>query len=58
MAVVSNCGAGLGFAVSAAVPSVTLALSIAPGLVMPQLLLAGIFIKEGKRRPFGRDVDK
>ncbi|CAK9025730.1 Protein white [Durusdinium trenchii] len=45
MAVVSNCGAGLGFMVSAAVPSVTLALSIAPGLVMPQLLLAGIFIK-------------
>ena len=31
--------------VSAAVPSVSLALSIAPGLVMPQLLLSGIFIK-------------
>ena len=45
MAVVSNCGAGLGFIVSAAVPSVNLALSIAPGLVMPQLLLAGIFIQ-------------
>lgn len=45
MAVVSNCGAAVGFAVSAAVPSVNLALSIAPGLVMPQLLLAGIFIK-------------
>ena len=47
MAVVSNCGAAVGFMVSAAVPSVNLALSIAPGLVMPQLLLAGIFIKAG-----------
>ncbi|CAJ1354662.1 unnamed protein product [Effrenium voratum] len=45
MAVVSNCGAGIGFMVSAAVPSVSMGLSIAPGLVMPQLLLAGIFIK-------------
>ncbi|CAE7231514.1 W [Symbiodinium pilosum] len=45
MAIVSNCGAGVGFMVSAAVPSVTIALSIVPGLVMPQLLLAGIFIK-------------
>ena len=45
MAVVSNCGAGVGFMVSAAVPSVNLALSIAPGLIMPQLLLSGIFIK-------------
>jgi ABC-type multidrug transport system permease subunit len=47
MAVVSNCGAAVGFMVSAAVPSVNLALSIAPGLVMPQLLLAGIFFKVG-----------
>ena len=47
MAVSSNCGAAVGFMVSAAVPSVNLALSIAPGLVMPQLLLAGIFIKVG-----------
>eukprot|EP00913_Durusdinium_trenchii_P035931 g33620.t1 len=53
MAVVSNCGAAVGFAVSAAVPSVNLALSIAPGLVMPQLLLAGIFIKvEDLPQPF------
>ena len=47
---------GMGFAVSAAVPSVTLALSIAPGLVMPQMLLAGIFIKavfEAFRMVFG-----
>ena len=49
MAVCSNCGAGVGFMVSAAVPSVSLALSIAPGLVMPQLLLSGIFIKVGMR---------
>ena len=49
MAVCSNCGAGVGFMVSAAVPSVSLALSIAPGLVMPQLLLSGIFIKVGIR---------
>lgn len=53
MAVVSNCGAAVGFMVSAAVPSVNLALSIAPGLVMPQLLLAGIFIKvEDLPQPF------
>ena len=45
MAIVSNCGAAVGFMVSAAVPSVTIALSIVPGLVMPQLLLSGIFIK-------------
>ena len=54
IAVVTNCGAGMGFAVSAAVPSVTLALSIAPGLVMPQMLLAGIFIKASKRRCLSR----
>ncbi|CAJ1353819.1 unnamed protein product [Effrenium voratum] len=53
MAVVSNCGAGMGFMVSAAVPSVSLALSIAPGLMMPQLLLAGIFTKvEDLPQPF------
>ncbi|CAE7757565.1 W [Symbiodinium sp. CCMP2456] len=53
MAVVSNCGAGVGFMVSAAVPSVNLALSIAPGLIMPQLLLSGIFIKvEDLPQPF------
>jgi len=53
MAVSSNCGAAVGFMVSAAVPSVNLALSIAPGLVMPQLLLAGIFIKvEDLPQPF------
>ena len=40
--VVSNCGAAVGFCVSAAVPSVNLALSIAPALVMPQLLLGGV----------------
>jgi len=45
MSVVSNCGAAIGFCVSAAVPSVNLALSIAPALVMPQLLLGGLFIK-------------
>lgn len=53
MAVVSNCGAAVGFCVSAAVPSVNLALSIAPALVMPQLLLGGLFIKiEDLYQPF------
>ncbi|CAE7484327.1 W [Symbiodinium natans] len=53
MAIVSNCGAAVGFMVSAAVPSVTIALSIVPGLVMPQLLLSGIFIKvEDLVQPF------
>jgi len=53
MAIVSNCGAGVGFMVSAAVPSVNVALSIVPGLVMPQLLLSGIFIKvEDLVQPF------
>lgn len=53
MAVVSNCGAAVGFCVSAAVPSVNLALSIAPALVMPQLLLGGLFIKiEDFYQPF------
>ena len=50
MAVCSNCGAGVGFMVSAAVSNLNLALSIAPGLIMPQLLLSGIFIKVGSRR--------
>ena len=45
MCIVSNCGSAVGFMVSAAVPTVSLALSIAPGLVMPQMLLSGIFIK-------------
>ena len=45
LCVVSNCGSAVGFMVSAAVPTVSLALSIAPGLVMPQMLLSGIFVK-------------
>lgn len=45
MIVVSNCGSAVGFIVSASVSSVSTALAIAPGLVMPQLLLSGIFIK-------------
>jgi len=54
MCIVSNCGSAMGFAISAAVPSVSMALSIAPGLVMPQLLLSGIFIKvEDLPQPFG-----
>ena len=57
MAVVSNCGAGVGFTVSAAVSSVNLALSIAPGLIMPQLLLSGIFIKAlGNWGPLGKHL--
>jgi len=53
MAVVSNCGAGVGFMVSAAVPSVELAISLAESVLMPQLLLAGIFIKvEDLPQPF------
>eukprot|EP00930_Biecheleria_cincta_P084236 TRINITY_DN7372_c0_g2_i1.p1 TRINITY_DN7372_c0_g2~~TRINITY_DN7372_c0_g2_i1.p1 ORF type:complete len:654 (-),score=121.17 TRINITY_DN7372_c0_g2_i1:629-2590(-) len=53
LSIVSNCGSAIGFAVSAAVSSVSTALSIAPGLVMPQLLLAGIFIKvEDMPQPF------
>jgi len=43
-ALASNVGAAMGFIVSAAVPSTNLALSIAPGLLMPQLLLCGLFI--------------
>ena len=43
-AVASNVGAAMGFIVSAAVSSVSTALSIAPGFLMPQLLLCGLFI--------------
>mmetsp|Transcript_40268 Transcript_40268/g.86414 ORF Transcript_40268/g.86414 Transcript_40268/m.86414 type:complete len:622 (-) Transcript_40268:260-2125(-) len=44
LALLSNCGAAIGFIVSAAVSSVSTALSIVPGLVMPQLVLSGLFI--------------
>ena len=57
MAVVSNCGAGVGFMVSAAVPSVELAISLAESVLMPQLLLAGIFIKvPWDIGPVGKDL--
>jgi len=53
MAILANAGSGMGFIVSAAVSNVSTALSIAPGLVMPQLLLAGLFIKiENLPQPF------
>jgi len=45
VALLSNSGAAVGFVVSAMVPSVNAALSITPGLVMPQLILCGLFIK-------------
>ena len=41
----SNCGSAMGFTVSAATSSVNVGLSIAPGLVMPQMLLSGVFMK-------------
>lgn len=53
VALLGNCGAAIGFSVSAAVASVSTALSIAPGLMMPQLLLCGLFIKvENLPQPF------
>lgn len=44
VALSSNVGAAMGFVVSASAPNVNVALSIAPGLVMPQLLLSGLFL--------------
>jgi len=45
IALCANCGAAMGFAVSAAVSNVSTALAIAPGMIMPQMLLSGIFIR-------------
>jgi len=45
IALLSNVGSATGFVVSAAVSSVSTGLSIAPGLMMPQMLLCGLFIK-------------
>ncbi|CAJ1455733.1 unnamed protein product [Effrenium voratum] len=54
LAVCSNCGSAMGFTVSAATSSVNVGLSIAPGLVMPQMLLSGVFMKtEDLPQPFG-----
>eukprot|EP00927_Polykrikos_kofoidii_P016958 TRINITY_DN17700_c0_g3_i2.p1 TRINITY_DN17700_c0_g3~~TRINITY_DN17700_c0_g3_i2.p1 ORF type:complete len:623 (-),score=81.11 TRINITY_DN17700_c0_g3_i2:314-2182(-) len=45
MVLISNCGAAVGLTVSAAVSNVSTALSVLPGLVMPQMLLCGIFVR-------------
>mmetsp|Transcript_124810 Transcript_124810/g.249227 ORF Transcript_124810/g.249227 Transcript_124810/m.249227 type:complete len:642 (-) Transcript_124810:63-1988(-) len=45
IALLSNVGSAIGFIVSAAVSNVTTGLSIAPGLLLPQMLLCGLFIK-------------
>lgn len=44
LALVSNCASAMGLSISAAVPSVSVALAVAPGSVMPQLLLSGVFL--------------
>jgi ABC-type multidrug transport system permease subunit len=44
MALTSNIGASMGFIISASVTSVSTALAIAPGFMMPQMLLCGIFM--------------
>mmetsp|Transcript_25943 Transcript_25943/g.72380 ORF Transcript_25943/g.72380 Transcript_25943/m.72380 type:complete len:628 (+) Transcript_25943:127-2010(+) len=53
LVLLSNCGAAVGFAVSAAVSNVSTALSMAPGMIMPQLILSGLFIRiEKMPQPF------
>jgi len=44
-ALLANAGSGMGFVVSAAVSNVSTALSMAPAMILPQLMLSGIFIK-------------
>lgn len=44
-AIATNIGSSMGFIVSASVSSVNTGLSIAPGMIMPQLLLCGLFIE-------------
>lgn len=44
LCVLSNAGSATGFIVSASVSNVAAGLSIAPGLMMPNLLLAGVFL--------------
>jgi len=53
MVLTTNIGASMGFIVSAAVSNVSTALAIAPGMIMPQMLLCGIFIQaESMPQPF------
>jgi len=40
----ANCGAGVGFVISAKVSAIEKALALAPGAIMPQTLLAGFMI--------------
>ncbi|CAJ1330477.1 unnamed protein product [Effrenium voratum] len=44
LALAANCGSAMGLMLSAWVRRVNLALAVAPGLVMPQLLLSGLFM--------------